>query len=268
LKLLLSENAYSWAHAASIARDIRAGRFAEPELAIVPHAARAGETVLDLGANLGMYLPALSTVVGETGTVYAFEPIPYTFRTLTHVKTLLRLRNVMLVPKGCADTDARVTFEVPVQGSGAAATGQAYLGRRNDGRAGWERQVRWTRTEPVEADVVKLDSFLSDASDISLIKADIEGAELLAFHGAVKLIERWLPTVICEINPWFLDGFGLGLHDLLGFFSDRQYVLYKLDDGDRRLRTVAEAAGLEEDNYVFVHPKRLARLDVILASSR
>src|SRR2546423_7624118 len=97
---LLNETTYGWAHAASIARDIRARRYTEPEMALVPMALRPGDTALDLGANLGMYLPALSQAVERSGKVYAFEPIPYTVATLAKVVKLLRLRNVEVVPKG------------------------------------------------------------------------------------------------------------------------------------------------------------------------
>jgi FkbM family methyltransferase len=262
---LLNDAVYGWVHAASIARDIRAGRYAEPELDLVPLAVKRGETVLDLGANLGMYLPALSRAVGPPGRVCAFEPIPYTAATLRKVKALLRLQNVEIVPRGCAEHDARVAFRVPVQDSGALSTGQAHMERRNDHHPGEETQVRWSRNTLIEADVVALDSYLAGQTQISLIKADIEGAELYAFEGAAGLIERDRPTVICEINPWFLEGFGIQLTELLAFFSASNYRLYEYRGQDRRLAPVADLAGLEEDNYVFVHPSRLDRLAPILS---
>jgi hypothetical protein len=150
-----------------------------------------------------------------------------------------------------------VTFSVPVQRSGALGAGQAHIGTRNDDRPGSETQVRWDRTTPIDCEVVALDDYLPPLRNLSLIKCDIEGAELLAFRGAVRSIEAHRPSVICEINPWFLDGFGLRLDDLVAFFIDRGYSLYRYTDA-KKLVTVESAAEIVEDNYVFIHPRRLA----------
>lgn len=260
LSPLLNDTTYGWAHAASVARDIRAGRYAEPELDLVPLTLRAGETALDLGANLGWYVEAMSRASAPRGRVYAFEPIPYTVATLRKVVKLLRLRNIEVVSKACGAEAARVAFEVPLQESGAYSTGQAYMQRRNDDHPGKEEQVRWSETESVEVDVIALDAYVPPAAEVALIKADIEGAELLAFEGAAVLIERHRPTVICEINPWFLDGFGIGTAELVSFFADRGYSLYRYRDRDRRLEAIADIGAIVEDNYVFVHPSRRGRL--------
>jgi FkbM family methyltransferase len=216
-----------------------------------------------MGANYGLYTYHLSRAVGPSGRVYAFEPLPFTCRTLTSVTRLLGLRNVTIVEKGCSDVSARMSFSLPIQESGAPSAGQAYLGVRNDNRAGADAQVRWNRTTSVECDVVAIDDFLPSLARLSLIKADIEGAELLAFRGAVNTIEAHLPTVICEINPWFFDGFGLRLSDLVAFFADRGYHLYRYT-AEGRLAPIASTADIVEDNYVFIHPRRLAAFAPLL----
>jgi hypothetical protein len=99
--------------------------------------------------------------------------------------------------------------------------------------------------------------------ELSFVKADIEGGELLAFRGARGLLERDRPTVVAEINPWFLDGFGQRVEDLTEFFAGLGYELLRLVDG--RLRPVS-ASEVEEDNYVFVHPSRRDRLGAVLTS--
>ena len=255
---VLNEHTYRYFQAAAKAWDIRAGRWTEPELELLPRAVRAGETALDVGANYGLYSYHLSRLGGVR--VYAFEPVPFTFRTLATVARLLRFRGVELVEKGCSDRAGRITFTVPVQASGAVAAGQAYIGGRDDEREGREGQVRWAGTRDVTAEVVALDEFVPRAERVTLFKCDIEGAELLAFRGAERLIGEHLPTVICEINPWFLGGFGIRLEELLDFFSARGYGLYhyREEGGRNRLREVAPAE-VVEDNYVFIHPSRRER---------
>jgi FkbM family methyltransferase len=252
----LNENTYSYVQALAKAIDIRRGTSAEPELDLIPFAVNPGDDVLDLGANYGFYTYPLSRAVGPSGHVYAFEPVPFTFRSLALVTRILGVRNATLVPKGCSDAAGRISFTVPVQQSGALGAGQAYIATRNDDRPGAETQVRWTRTTRVESEVVALDEFLPPLRRLSLIKCDIEGAELLAFRGATRTIETHRPCVICEINPWFLDGFGLRLQDLVSFFVDRGYGMYRYVA--KRLVPVTSLADVVEDNYVFLHGDRLA----------
>jgi len=261
----LGDSSYKYFQAVSKAKDIRNGSWSEPELDLIPFAVQPGETALDLGANFGLYCYHLAKVLGRSGRIYAFEPVPFTFETLRLVAKLLGFRNVTLFEKGCAEEAGRISFEVPVQTSGAFAAGQAYIGGRRDDREGKEQQVRWAGTRQVVCEVVKLDDFLPEVESLSLIKCDIEGAELLAFRGAKKMIAKHLPSVICEINPWFLEGFGIRLDELLAFFSEQGYRLYhyRIEAGRGVLNPV-EANEVVEDNYIFIHTSRLARFASLL----
>jgi len=260
---LLSNHGYKYFQAFSKAWDIRNGTWSEPELDLIPFAVKPGETVVDLGANFGLYTYHLSKALRDSGRIYAFEPVPFTFETLQLVAKILRFRNVELVEKGCSDRAGIVSFEVPVQTSGAFAAGQAYIGGRRDDREGKEQQVRWSGTKEVRCEVVRLDEFLPEVDDLTLIKCDIEGAELLAFRGAEKLIAKHLPSVICEINPWFLQGFGIRLEELTGFFFHQGYRLYHYKG--KTLYQV-EIEDIVEDNFLFVHPEKLPRFSSILSA--
>ena len=265
---LSNSGGYKYFQAISKAMDIRNGSWSEPELDLIPLAIRPGETVLDLGANFGLYTYHLSRALQGSGQIYAFEPVPFTFATLRLVARLLRFRNVRLIEKGCSDKAGKILFEVPVQTSGALAAGQAYIGGRRDDRDGKEQQVRWAGTTEVTCEVVSLDEFLPDLAELSLIKCDIEGAELLAFRGAKEMIAKHLPSVICEINPWFLEGFGIRLEELTDFFFDLGFRLYhyRPEDGRGALFPV-QIEDVVEDNYIFIHPQRVSRFSSILAAN-
>jgi FkbM family methyltransferase len=248
---------YRFVQAAAMAWDIRSGRWREPEIDLIACAVRPGDSVLDLGANYGVYSYYLSRAVGASGRVYAFEPVPFTSGTLRMIIKVLGLTNVKLVAKGCSDVAGIVDFDVPVQTSGAISAGQAHIADRNDDREGKEQQVRWNRSRTVRCEVVALDQYLGDVSRLTFVKCDIEGAELLAFRGAERLITAHRPTVVCEINPWFLDGFGLSLSDLTGFFVERGYIFTRyVKTPSPRLERITDLSTVIEDNYVFVHESR------------
>ena len=51
---------------------------------------KPGDIAIDVGANYGLYTYKLSNAVGDNRFVYAFEPIPYTFRTLQKIIKLFQ----------------------------------------------------------------------------------------------------------------------------------------------------------------------------------
>jgi hypothetical protein len=125
--------------------------------------------------------------------------------------------------------------------------------------------VRWGGTRDIKGEVVSIDEYLPPVERLSLIKCDIEGAELYAFRGAEQTIDRHSPTVICEINPWYLEGFGIKLEELTEFFFAKGYEIYRYrnDNGSGRLQPV-KVSEVEEANYAFIHPSRRERFKPLL----
>ena len=72
------------------------------------------------------------------------------------------------------------------------------------------------------------------------------------------------PTVIIEINPWYLDGFRLTVDDIMSFFTELGYGCYRY--AEWHLHPVT-AKDIVEDNWVFVHPERHDRLKVLMTPS-
>jgi FkbM family methyltransferase len=262
---LLDEDRYSYIQCAAKAWDIWRGTWSEPELDVARAAVRTGDVVLDVGANFGLYSYHLSRAVGPAGRVYAFEPVPFTNKTLRRVARVLSLDNVEVVAKGCSDTNERITFSVPLAPMGTLSAGMAFIGTRSHEHDGKETQVRWHATREFVGEVVRLDDFLPEQHDVSFFKIDIEGAEPMAFAGAMRLLERHRPTLVVEINPFYLRGFGKTLPDLIDPLFALDYRMYRYDDTRRGLVDVSRP-DVVEDNYVFVHPRRRDRLVGILPS--
>lgn len=261
---LLDERLYRYLQAGAMAWDIRRGTWAEPEVQLLPSIVRPGDSAVDVGAHYGVYSYHLSRAVGAAGRVYAFEPIPFTAATFRLVARLLRFQNVTLLQEGASDRSGEVTFQLPLQDSGAPTAGQAHIDGRDDERPGKERHHRYPRTRPVTCKIVRIDDRVPEGAAVSFLKCDIEGSELHAFRGATRTIEQHHPTVLCEINTWFLQGFGIPLGDLLGFFAERDYRVYRFDKDRRKLLPV-EIGPDTEDNFLFVHPSRRERLSGWLA---
>jgi FkbM family methyltransferase len=257
---VLNEATYSVLQAVAMGWDIKSGGWYEPELELLTLGLREGETAIDVGANYGLYAYHMSRAVGPRGKVYCFEPVPFTARTFRLIQRALRFRhNVELVNAGCAEKSGRVTFTVPVNDTGAISAGLVHMGR-NDEREGNDR-VQSFRTKTIECDVVSLDEHLAGVDRVALVKCDIEGADLFAMRGARGLLEKHHPTVIIEITPWYLEGFGLTVADVTQFFGGLGYRCYRYVDGTL---IASNEDSIEEDNWVFVHPSRRDRFARIL----
>jgi FkbM family methyltransferase len=131
----------------------------------------SGTTVIDAGANRGIYSYWFSKKVGETGRVIAFEPQPELGLFLKDLKKTFNLKRLIIENKGLSDECGTRKLFRPEVGSGIAGF---------DERTGFEQ---------IEVDVVCLDEYFKDQKniEISFIKCDVEGHEYQVFMGAENI---------------------------------------------------------------------------------
>src|SRR5262245_33079559 len=91
----------------------------EPEAVWVQSVVEPVDLALDIGANVGWYTVLLSRLVGPTGSVHAFEPVPATAEILAHVVRGLHLQNVRVHACAVADFEGSAAMEVPRDTVGA-----------------------------------------------------------------------------------------------------------------------------------------------------
>lgn len=256
---LLGERTYTVLQAVAMGWDIKRGSWWEPELELINRVVRDGDSAIDIGANFGLWAFYLSRAVGAGGKVYSFEPIPFTARTFGLIARGLGFRsNVELVAKGVGERSGSMVFKVPVMDTGAISAGLVHMQGRNDDRPGRDQHARFPATKDVTCEIVTIDEYLPDLSRLALLKCDVEGADLFALRGARKTLERHKPVVIIEITPWFLEGFGLTVLDVVSFFDELGYRCYRYDDAGRLVPTPSDL--IVEDNWVFVHPHNCERV--------
>lgn len=165
-------------------RQVKAGRFIpdEPEMAVITRAVKDGDTVIDVGANVGHYTLHLSRCVGPTGRVIAFEPIPQTFELLSSNVSASRAMNVTLVNMAASSQTGVVSMDLPKFGSGMDNYYRASIGA-----AGRYRVL-----------CAPIDSF--SLSKVRLIKVDAEGHDWEVLKGAERTILRDHPVLIIEAS--------------------------------------------------------------------
>lgn len=249
-------DAYRIPQALSMAIDVRRGAWLEREAELIDRCVRPGDVVVDVGAHFGMWTYRLDRAVAPSGLVHALEPVPFTNSVLRMVAVLLRLRHTKVHSVAAGDEVGIADMVLPVQVTGALSAGQSHLATRIDDRPGREAHVRHPTEQTVQVEIVTIDSLVAGDRDISFMKLDIEGAELFALRGADRLIRQCRPVIVMEVNPWFLEGFGISVDEVFDHLEGLGYVGGRYENGE--LQEVGRAEVVEA-NYVFVHPDRPIR---------
>lgn len=260
---LVGERTRETLQAIAVAKDILDGsqvKTTEPEASWLHSWVKPGETVLDIGANFGLYTYHASKAVGRAGRVIAFEPVPSTRSTLRKVCGMFRLKNVTIVPKGCSDKAGVTAFSLPLQSNGTPNAGLAFISISDAEHSSRRDQSVWEETSTIEAEVVRIDDFLPEIEKLSLVKVDIEGADLLALRGARQTLEEHRPAVIMEVEPRWYETYGISARDIAGFFSSLEYTTWKVTGGGLKL-VAASSEQFDGNNRIFlpreaVHGKR------------
>jgi FkbM family methyltransferase len=152
-----------------------------------------GAAVLDVGANVGAYTLLFGQWVGAAGRVYAFEPAGEARGALRGHVSL----------NGLTDTVEVVPAAV------SASSGEAIL--VDEGIHGTSRLAGAGGTTVA---TVSIDDFCAERGiHPTVIKVDVEGAELQALQGARRTLARGdlpFPALFVELHPtlWAASGTG------------------------------------------------------------
>ena len=163
------------------------GEYSEGEVQLYKQFIRKGQTVVEVGSNIGSLTIPIAQFVGEEGKVYAFEPQRLMFQILCGNMALNNLQNVYCYNKGAGDKNTTIKIVDKIYEEGA-----------NIGAFKLEE-----KPEGYEVDVVTLDSF--NIPSVDFLKVDVEGMELQVLQGAEKLIEKFNPIIYLEIDNETLE---------------------------------------------------------------
>jgi FkbM family methyltransferase len=193
------------------------------------HLVRRGDTVIDIGANLGYYSRILGRLVGKSGKVYAVEPVKPILEVLR--RNVRCLSNVEILPYALGVENTSITMaNSSVHTSGYLGTGRNYVAEEVADCEVIEFAAEMRRGSELFADLERLD----------FIKCDIEGYETVVIGEMAAVIERFMPVVLIETG-------GPNRFEILKMFREWGYAGYVLDRG--RLISVMRAP---DKDIVFI----------------
>jgi FkbM family methyltransferase len=212
--------------------DLSLNQVYEPlETELVRRLVKKGDTVLDIGANIGYYTLILARQVGPAGRVFAFEPDAENFLLLKRNVKWNGYKNVVLV-------NAAVSNEPGVL--------NLYLcgNNRGDHRIYPSGDARRT----IEVSAVVADEYLGNLSNqIQFVKMDVQGAEGRVLLGLQKTL-RHSPScrLIFEFWPQGLVRSGDDPRKVLQLLSLQGFELQLLDEARKELMRVEPEVVLQE----------------------
>lgn len=197
---------------------------------------RPGDTVVDVGANVGYYTILAAKLAGPTGKVYAFEPDPTCVALLRKNVALNGLTNVIIEQKAVSNRPGKLKLFLSTENMGDHRTIDE--GNRNF----------------VEVDAVTLDGYFA-GKVVNVVKIDVQGFEAIVFDGMADLDRRSnrLATFI-EFWPYgYRRAGGPNADEMIASALARGYQIGNLGHGNDAAGAVNELVSVPDDEHAYVN---------------
>jgi FkbM family methyltransferase len=189
----------------------------EPDMvALFGKVVRPGDTVLDVGANIGCTTLLFGQLARQ---VFSFEPSPTTFAWLRRNVAASELANITLVNAGLGREPG--TFELNFAADNRSGGFVADQVKASEGH----------RSEQIA--ILKGDDWVRANlhGALDFVKIDVEGFERNVIEGLHDTIRRHRPVVVLELNHWCLNALQrTSVPDFLDFLRSVFPVLLAVDN--------------------------------------
>jgi FkbM family methyltransferase len=200
-----------------VMRNIYFGIYEKPLLAYLRALLKPGDTFIDVGASIGYLSAYARDLVGPTGAVHAFEPVPAYSEALTLALRAAAVTNVRVLPWALGDRRGTVSIKI---------SGQENIGW-NTIVPGLMREGGGLQTLGVPLTTLAYYLDENGISEVRLIKIDVEGAELLVLRGLAPWLARGpRPHLVTEVCPQACRLLGSSTRELFAFMEDFGYQAF------------------------------------------
>lgn len=157
---------------------------------------RAGDTFIDIGANVGYYALMASILVGNKGVVIAFEPEKENFIRLMRNINLNKFANITYINKAVAREKGERVLNIHPLNEGGHSIERLEINKEK------EKLSHTHLKQRVQS--VSLDEYVDRIRLVNkacIIKIDVEGFELEVLRGMQNILALSNPPkIICEVS--------------------------------------------------------------------
>lgn len=205
---------------------------------------RPGDTVLDVGANIGLWVMGAARLAGPEGRIHAFEPVVENFERLTSNLALNNINWVRCHPLALSDKNGSAVF----YGASNNNSGMGSLAQHE----GVDR--------PMDVELMRLDDFCEKQGieRVDFMKVDVEGAEILVFRGASRLLAApEAPIIMFESADVTSVNFGASTKDIKTLLHEYGYNIFRFDG--KRLEVISLDQKHDWDDLFALKPSHFKR---------
>jgi FkbM family methyltransferase len=200
-----------------------------------------GTVVIDVGANIGFFTKFFGDCVRPSGRVIAIEPEQVNFSRLSRMVQRSGLNQVV-------ETIQAVAAEK--SGTLRLAINPEHPADHKIAEAG----------VPVKAVVV--DELLAerDWPRVSLIKIDVQGAEVMVLRGSRETLRRFHPVLYLEVDDEGLRAMQADAEGLFRMLQEQGYAIHRIIKGKlsapmKVQESVVLCQGGKYADFLFLHPQ-------------
>jgi FkbM family methyltransferase len=208
---------------------------------------KKGDTVIDIGANLGYMSVLYSKLVGDSGKVHSVEPVTPVLKVLR--KNTKALKNVTIYPFALGTEEKTILL------GNNTRLKQGYVGSGSHFVLDKKLTSATEADQMFEAEMKRGSDLFGDLRRIDFIKCDIEGFEVVVLPEMEAILRRFLPVLLVESN-------GEQRAKMLSFFAGLGYQPMVLNEANQLIPTTAQ----DKMDIVFAHPDNWDRVAPHLAN--
>ncbi len=235
------------------------GQFYEPDVSnFLLRVLEEGDTVVDVGANLGYFTILAGSLVGETGNIIAFEPDEKNIADIERNLTINGFqKRTNIIRKPAKDCVEQTIFYINSDNSGGNALWDPAEFPGNIKTSEIGEHITLTSTT-LDNEIRRL-----GVSKIKLIKIDTEGAEELVIRGGLQtLIDLQVDFVVTELHTFGLQRLNCTQDSLRKLMHKLGYECYVLGLKGGLPKFIPEGIRIHTPfipNIVFTKPGNLAK---------
>mgnify|MGYP000259317266 CR=1 FL=1 len=170
---------------------------------------QSGDTIIEVGANVGAHSLIMSSIIGSDGALHCFEPTDFAFKKLTTNFSLNPSlpSNSTLYQNYVSNTE-NIKSDHKIRSS--------WIVNKSD-------EISDQMDESFDGEIIALDVLFDDLNKLDFIKIDVDGFDFKVLQGAKNIIAKYMPIVFIELGEKDLNKNGDSVKDIIKFFDDLNY---------------------------------------------
>ncbi len=196
------------------------GRYSPELVEVFRRFVNPGDTVLDIGAQVGYFSLLLASLVGPSGCVCSFEPDPRPRAWLERSAAMNEMGWLRVFSSALSSTSGEIQFYVSPQLGWSTAAPHSHLGN-----------LKETHVQAAPYDALVEGG--SVPRHVHFAKIDVEGFEVRVLRGMERTLRESRPVLVVEVNPAMLSAAGESPKSLIESLRDCDYRIYEIQRENR-----------------------------------